>query len=244
MPYTLTRIASGFIILGLALSPLAKAELPAEDADWQLQTQEGDIRIYTIDHPDSKFEAFKAEALLDAPLTNVMAVMINPGSCTEWVHGCVQSEAFGDGDFHERYAYSVNDMPWPVTDRDYVIRIQTEGDASSGEVVMDLNAVPNMRDEEGGRIRVDQSDTFYRFTPEGDQTRMVWLQHTNPNGSIPSWLVNSLVVDIPLKSMLRLEAVAQEARYQNHELRFDGEGDLTAVVPREETGDDESDATR
>ncbi|WP_166251677.1 START domain-containing protein [Marinobacter salicampi] len=244
MPYTFTRIASGLMILGLALSPLALAELPAEDADWQLQKREGDIRIYTIDHPDSKFEAFKAEALLDAPLANVMAVMINPGSCTEWVHGCVESEAFGDGDFQERYAYSVNDMPWPVTDRDYVIRIQTEGDEGSGEVVMHLNAVPNMRDEEEGRIRVDQSDTFYRFTPQGGQTRMVWLQHTNPNGSIPSWLVNSLVVDIPLKSILRLEAVAQEARYQNHELHFDEEGNLTAVVAPEESGDDESDATR
>lgn len=220
------------------------AELPAEDADgWELKKESGSIKVFTIDQPDSSFQAFKAVATLDAPIENLMAVMVNPQSCVEWVHNCSESYAFGDGDFHDRYAYSVNDMPWPVTDRDYVLRIRTHGEGTDGDIIMDLNAVPERRDAEDDYVRVDRSDTLYRFTPMGDQTRMVWVQHTEPNGSIPGWLVNSLLVDIPVRSMEQLERVAGKERYQGHELVYSQDGQLNAVTPspkETQSEDDES----
>lgn len=208
----------------------AKAELPAEDAEgWNLRKEADQIRVYTINRHDSSFKAFKAEAVLDAPIENVMAVMMNPQSCIEWVHNCTESYAFGTGNFHDRYAYSVNDMPWPVTDRDYVLRIQTNGDRASGEVVMDLSAMPNQRAEMDSRVRVDRSDTHYRFIPQGNKTRMIWLQHTDPNGALPGWLVNSLLVDIPVRSLQALEQVAGMDRYQGFELVYDETGQLVDV---------------
>ncbi|MFO7528474.1 MAG: START domain-containing protein [Marinobacter sp.] len=207
------------------------AELPDEhSADWELRTETDNIRIYTTGQPGSKFKAFKAVAMLDVPIENLMAVMINPASCTEWVHNCSESYAFGEGDFHDRFAYSVNDMPWPVADRDYVLRIRTRGARANGEVIMDLNATPDLRTESSNRIRVDRSDTLYRFIPEGDSTRMIWVQHTDPNGGLPGWLVNSLVVDIPVRSMQALEDVARAPRYQGFELVWDDEGKLVDVV--------------
>lgn len=233
-------IAAAALVFPLA----AMAELPPEDADgWDLRKEAGAIKVFTIDQPDSGFQAFKAVGVLDAPIENLMAVMINPKSCVEWVHNCSESFAFGDGDFHQRYAYSVNDMPWPVTDRDYVLRIRTRGDAPGGDIIMDLNAVPQRRDVDDNYVRVDRSDTLYRFTPMGEQTRMVWVQHTEPNGSIPGWLVNTLLVDIPVRSMEQLEKVANEDRYGNHELVYEAENGLVAVesvLMETESEDDES----
>lgn len=205
--------------------------LPPLDADWQLQKEDDNIRIYTTEVKDSDFEAFKAVADLKVSMAELMAVMINPESCLEWVHNCAASEAFGDGNFHDRYAYSVNDMPWPVQDRDYVLRIRTHGDRQSGVVEMDLNAVPGARAEDDDYVRVDKSDTLYRFEPLGPQrTRMTWVQHTEPNGAIPSWLVNSLVIDIPVKSMRSLEKVAHKPRYAGYRLVYNDQGELVNVV--------------
>ena len=227
-------VISGLVcaLLVFIVAASARAELPNEtDGEWTLRKEADHIRVYTIDQPDSSFKAFKAEAVLDAPIENLMAVMANPGSCVEWVHNCTESYAFGDGEFQDRFAYSVNDMPWPVTDRDYVLRIRTRGDKASGEIVMDLNAMPDQRAESGSRVRVDRSDTLYRFTPEGDKTRMVWVQHTDPNGSLPGWLVNSLLVDIPVRSMEELERVANRKKYQGYQLVYDEKGQLTGVRP-------------
>ena len=230
----ISGLAGAFIALSVSLSASASdyRPLPPEEAEqWALQKEVDNIRIYTMDQAGSGFQAFKAVADLKVPIENLMAVMINPQSCQEWVHNCTEAFAFGQGDFHDRFAYSVNDMPWPVTDRDYVLRIRTHGNEQTGEVVMDLNATPGMRAELSSRVRVDRSDTLYRFTPKGNQTRMVWVQHTEPNGALPEWLVNNLVVDIPVKSMQALEAVAQEEKYQGYRIEWAEDGNIKAVVP-------------
>lgn len=240
-------VTLGFVASLLLQVPAASAGtgLPAESAaGWTLREEADGIRVYTIEQPDSSFKAFKAVGVLDAPLENLMAVMINPGSCVEWVHNCSESYAFGQGDFHDRFAYSVNDMPWPVTDRDYVLHIRTRGEEASGEVIMDLNATPDQRAESQSRVRVDRSDTFYRFTPQGDQTRMVWIQHTDPNGALPGWLVNSLLVDIPIRSMKALERVANLPKYQGYQLVYDSAGHLVNVTRAGSGKDDASSITR
>ena len=225
-------VLSGLVcaLLVFAVAASARAELPSEsDEAWTLRKEADHIRVYTIEQPGSSFKAFKAVAVLDAPIENLMAVMANPGSCVEWVHNCTESYAFGNGVFQDRFAYSVNDMPWPVTDRDYVLRIRTRGDQASGEIVMDLNAMPDQRAENSSRVRVDRSDTLYRFTPEGERTRMVWVQHTDPNGALPGWLVNSLLVDIPVRSMEALERVANSKKYQGYQLVYDEQGQLIGL---------------
>ncbi len=234
------RAARFAAVMCVAMMPAwAQASLPAENAEgWSLRKETDSIQVFTIDQPESSFQAFKAVALIDAPIENLMAVMINPKSCVEWVHNCSESHAFGEGDFFDRFAYSVNNMPWPVADRDYVLRIRTHSENNGQEIIMDLNAVPNRRAEQDGLVRVDQSDTLYRFIPQGDKTRMIWVQHTDPNGSIPGWLVNTLLVDIPIRSMEKLEEVAQTERYSGHKLLINNEGQLYGVVPRSESGDD------
>ena len=219
------------LVLALASATAQAEALPDEQAaDWHLRKETDGIRVYTTEQPGSRFEAFKAVATLDVPIENLMAVMIDPTSCVAWVHNCVESQAFGPGDFHDRFAYSVNDMPWPVADRDYVLHIRTRGERDTGVILMDRNATPDQRPNTQGRTRVDRSDTRYRFTPEGDRTRMVWIQHTDPNGTLPGWLVNALVIDIPVRSMQALERVARQPRYQGFRLVWDDHGRLVDVA--------------
>jgi hypothetical protein len=226
---TLCGITCALLVSALAATTV-KAELPAESADnWKLQEETDNIRIYTTEPADSSFKAFKAVALIDAPIENLMAVMINPKSCMEWVLNCAEAYSFGKGTFNDRFAYSVNDLPWPVTDRDYVLHIRTQGDKASGEVTMNLNATPGKRAEISSRVRVNKSDTLYRFIPEGKKTRMIWVQHTNPNGSLPGWLVNSLLVDIPIQSLQALEKVAAKPRYQGFSMIYDDNNQLIDV---------------
>ncbi|WP_100640046.1 START domain-containing protein [Marinobacter salexigens] len=225
-------ISSAFIALLVSVlaTTTTLAALPGEDSDtWSLRKEVGDIRVYTMKQSDSSFQAFKAEALIDAPIEAIMAVMQNPASCIEWLLNCTESYAIGKGNFHQRYAYSVNDLPWPVTDRDYVISISTRGDKASGEIIMEMSAVPEMRAVISNRVRVELSNTKYRFVPENGKTRMTWLQHTDPKGALPGWLVNSLLVDIPASSLEELGRVAAKERYQGFRLIYDENGQLVDV---------------
>ena len=198
--------------------------------DWEEQTKEGDIVIYTRPHPNSSFKAFKAVAIIDAPINNMMAVMANPQSCMEWVLGCTVANAFDVLSFNDRYAYSVNDMPWPFKDRDYVLHIRTSNNPENKSIVMHMNAVANKKDVNDEYERVHVAQTTYLFEPlDGNKTKMTWLQHTEPGGVLPGWLVNSLIVDIPVKSLQELERVAQSAKYQDATILFNPEGLIVGV---------------
>lgn len=219
-------------VLLLSTITLAK-EIPLEADDWDEQKKEGDITIYTRPHPNSNFEAFKAVAILDAPLNNIMAVMANPSSCIEWVHGCTVSYGFNEKSFNDRYAYSVNNLPWPFKDRDYVLHIATSSKPESKKILMHMNASAGIKEISDDYQRVSIAQTIYIFEAlSGNKTKMIWLQHTEPGGVLPGWLVNNLIVDIPIESLQALERVAQEEKYQGAHIVFDKNGIIQGVVSK------------
>lgn len=208
----------------------ASAELTSDAADWHLDFDKEGIKIFTKSQGDSDYHAFKAEATLNAPIQDIMAVMATPGSCVEWVHGCIESWGLKEESFNKRYAYSVNDLPWPVQDRDYVIEISTSNDPATQTIFMDIVAVEDQLPPKSQYVRVTRQETHYQFSPVGEnQTRMVWLQHTDPAGALPSWLVNALIVDIPFKSMKALENVAKDPKYANGQIIYNAAGLITGV---------------
>jgi hypothetical protein len=229
--YFLSCISTLLLATTLFSSTLAiSEEIPMEAPNWEEETTEGNIVIYTRPHPESSFRAFKAVAIINAPINNIMAVMANPLSCMEWVLGCTVANAFDETIFNDRYAYSVNDMPWPFKDRDYVLHIKTTSDPKSGLILMHMNATNNKKEIKSEFERVDVAQTVYSFEALDDnQTKMVWLQHTEPGGILPGWLVNSLIVDIPIKSLQQLERVAQLPKYQDANILFDEQGIIKGI---------------
>lgn len=229
-----TFLFSFSIILALfttAASSFAIAyDIPLDANDWEEQKQEGDITIYTRPHPESSFKSFKATAIINTPINNVLAVMANPKSCMEWVLGCTVANAFDVNSFNDRYAYSVNDMPWPFKDRDYVLHIKTSNDPVTGKVFMHMNATDNKKPINDQYERVHVAQTVYIFEATADnRTKMTWLQHTEPGGMLPGWLVNALIVDIPVQSLQALDKVAQLPKYQNANILMDAQGMIIGV---------------
>lgn len=232
MTHSFLTCTSVLLILAALCSPsfAMSYEIPMNAPDWEKERTEGDIVIYTRSHPDSSFKAFKAVAIIDAPINNIMAVMANPKSCMEWVLGCTVANAFDERSFNDRYAYSVNNMPWPFKDRDYVLHIRTSSKPESGVIYMYMDATDNKKAINDEFERVHVAQTVYSFeTLESNKTKMTWLQHTEPGGILPGWLVNSLMIDIPIKSLQALERVAQMPKYQDAEILFDQNGIIRGI---------------
>ena len=220
------------ILFFIALATGANASVPTDNKDWNLQVDDNGIEVHTRNLHDSYINAFRAETVLDGPLETVMAVMADPKSCLEWVHQCMEAYNLPDGSFNDRYAYSINNMPWPVSDRDYVLHIKTMTGSSRDQIVMEMEAVSGRMKKRSGYVRMTESSTVYELTRTDDgRTRMLWYQHAEPGGSLPSWLVNRLVTDIPYQSLRELNRVVQEDQYQGYSIEYDEQGQIRNVVP-------------
>lgn len=231
---TATRFARYLAVtLALMVGGTASAQLPAESAAWKVRKEDAPIRISTLDMPNSDFDAFKAETVMDAPIRAVMAVLATPKSCTEWMHNCLYSEALPGGDFNKRYGYSINDLPWPVKDRDVALELTTTNDLQTGEIQVLMVAKEGLREEHPDYVRVHHSETLYILRPlTDDKTVVVWIQHTEPNGALPSWLVNALLIDIPYYSLRKFGELVKTPAYQDRDITFNDQGRIIGMHPR------------
>ncbi|PID42755.1 MAG: lipid-binding protein [Proteobacteria bacterium] len=206
--------------------------LTEESADWEKTLDEEGVQIFVRDYPGSDYKAFKAIMEIQAPVDSVMAVMAAPNSCVEWVHGCIISYGLDAESFNKRYAYSVNDLPWPVTDRDYVLLISTWNEPDTNRIWMEMHAVKDKKTVNEDYVRVTTANTIYLFEPtDHNTTKMTWLQHTEPGGALPGWLVNALLIDIPFNSLKKLEEVANRDNYKRAKILTDDQGQITGVKP-------------
>jgi len=187
--------------------------------------------VYTSDVKGSDFTSFKAVAILHAPIANIMAVMENAKSCVEWVENCITSYGFGATSFHHRFGYTISHLPWPFKDRDLVVEINTTNNPKTGVIVIQMNAVKGKVPKNNNDVRILNAQTRYQFSKiNANTTKVVWVQHIDPTGALPGWLVNLLILDIPMKSLQKLGPLANTPKYRNSKLLFNNKGILSAVI--------------
>jgi len=71
--------------------------------------------------------------------------------------------------------------------------------------------VPTYLPEEKGYVRVAQVDGFWTLVHKADgMTEVTYQVHTEPGGSVPSWLANKFVVDAPFNTLKALKEHAEK----------------------------------
>jgi len=134
---------------------------------------------------------------------------------------CKSAEVIEQISASESYVRSVNDAPFPVRDRDVVAKVSWFYDRDSGKISMHSDAVPEKIPKQKGLIRVQLASSEWHFTPQKNGRVLVEnYAHIDPNGKVPAWLLNLMIVDSPYKTLRRMRELALTGRYEGVELEF------------------------
>lgn len=199
---SLHRIA---VVCGLTVLMAAAAQ--AED--WKVAKDEGGINISLSEVAGSKYKAYRGVTTIKASVAKLRGLQEDVvGACT-WIHECKSQKLLKhDGD--KTWTYAQFNTPWPVTPRDSVLLVTSEQGAD-GTLTRTLKGEPAYIPEEKGFVRVAQVEGFWKFVPKGaDQTEVTYQVHTEPGGSVPSWLANKFVVDAPFNTLKALKEKAEK----------------------------------
>ncbi|MNN60957.1 START domain protein [compost metagenome] len=129
------------------------------------------------------------------------------GACA-WIHEC-KSQKLLKREGNQSWTYTQYNTPVMVTPRDSVLRVTTIEEAD-GSLTRKLEGEPKYMPEEKGFVRVAQVEGFWKFVPKGDSTEVTYQVHTEPGGSVPSWLANNFVVDAPFNTLKGLKEKAEK----------------------------------
>ena len=146
---------------------------------------------------------------IKAPIAKVRGLQEDVAGACKWIHECKSQKLLKtEGD--KSWTYTQFSTPWPVTPRDSILEVTTTVGAD-GTVTRNLKGVPTYQPEEKGFVRVSQVDGFWKMVPKGaDQTEVTYQVHTEPGGSVPSWLANKFVVDAPFNTLKALKERAEK----------------------------------
>ena len=190
------------VIVGLASLPsLAMAE------DWKVAKDQDGIKVSLSEVAGSQYKAYRGVTVIKAPVAKIRALQEDVAGSCAWIHECKSQKLLKhEGD--QSWTYAQFNTPWPVTARDSVLHVTTIQDAD-GSVTRTIEAAPTYQPEEKGFVRVTEAKGYWKLVPKGDATEVTYQLHTNPGGSVPSWLANKFVVEAPFNTLKALKERAE-----------------------------------
>ena len=209
------------------------------EEDHYLALDKDGIKVYTFASKDSEFATFKAITHINASLDSILAVMFDNKSCTEWVYACDESFIIKNVNFNERYHYQICDIPFPFDDRDFVFHSIMKQDLKTKVVTITMSSAAeychNNSSEQCKKVnqsklvRVKKTIGTYKLEPTASGTKITWIQHTDPAGNLPSWLVNQFVIDTPYWTLKQLAEKVKEETYKYAKIIYDNQGVAIAL---------------
>jgi hypothetical protein len=174
--------------------------------EWSLDKQENGIDIYTRPVPGSGIREFKGVAEVDANIEKILALLKDSSRFKTWFPNTPESKLLAR-DGNVAYQYSVMGTPWPMDDRDNVLRSVTTRDESTGIVGIEITAAPDYYPVQEGRVRVQKAHGTWTIKPIGpDKTHVTFTMHLEPGGGIPQWIINARIVASPFEALTNLRA--------------------------------------
>lgn len=162
------------------------------DVYWtQIENKNG-LKLYSGPKSKTGIYPFKAIFTVKHKLEHVVLVLADTSKKTEWVPRMSKSLTLEESAPDNRVEYGVVNMPWPLKDRDAIVRILTKVDQSQTRVILKIESDQDDKIIAKGNIRakVYPSVVEIYFFPENGETMMEIETFVDPKGSIPKWIVN------------------------------------------------------
>lgn len=206
----------------LLMCAMVTAGVAADSFDWQLKRDRDGIKIYTRKVEGSPYRAVRGVAILEnMRISSLVALVLDADACPRWGDRCARSYVFEQQTDTSALVYTLNDMPWPVADRDVLAQVNWSQDPATLAVEMQSSATADILDKKKGVVRLTHADARWLFTPLGNgRVEVVTEAHLNPGGPLPGWVTNMLLVEAPFKTLVNMRQLVRDEKYRQAEIGF------------------------
>jgi hypothetical protein len=211
------RIALWIILALVAVSAPSRAG----DEAWRVEKERDGAQISTRAVEGWSIREIRGTTRIHARLSAVVAALCDIDA-TPQLNDLATEARIVQRESDTRYHfYTAMKMSWPVSDRDIVNRRQLSQDPATLVVTIEDTAVADTVPPRKGYVRMVKSHQSWIVSPAAAGEVTVEMRAlSDPNGPIPSALINLMAVDAPLKTLGKLKELAQSPRYADAHLAF------------------------
>lgn len=172
----------------------------------KLSLNRNNIKVWTYQTENNPVFQYKAETTFDVPLERAVAVVLDVERTPQWVPYVAKAQLLSrDEKKGEFTLYMLLDFPFPLKDRDLVIKGKMNKNAD-GSISIKNNAIKNSYPEQPDVIRLNQYTgdwTFQRLA--NNKVKVMTSGYADPAGSIPLSFVNMFVQQQPYQMLMKMK---------------------------------------
>jgi hypothetical protein len=197
--------------------PSAKDPQFKISADWKLESDENGIQTYTKYLEGMSLRAFKVVTTVDAPLPQTLMFLNDSTQFDRWINMIASAKILKQTDPNGiSYNHMVTQVPWPIKNRDVVVKASIDYDSAKGQVNIKSVAAPDFIPVDPDLVRIRESVAAWKINKLNDGTlRLELTSHAEPGGNIPKWLANMVVLQLPKYMFSRLPVLLESNEVKN-----------------------------
>jgi hypothetical protein len=203
-------------LLIVSILIITAAALRAQ-GEWSLVRNSDGIRVFTKPSENSSLDQFMGKTVVDAKLEVVVELIRDVDAQPQWMADCIEARVVKKYTEEDILVYNVTRAPWPVSNRDVVVRSRGGIDVKSGKVSIIFNAVKDSPvPPRSGIVRMTDLLGQWHLKSAGDnKTEVIYIMRANPAGNIPASIANMTSKNIPFRTLSNMKQMVKKEKYIN-----------------------------
>ncbi len=183
---------------------------------WKKVMDRKGVVAYARSVPGSRVLEIRAAGIIPAPAAVLAEVLRDVPAAPEWLPSCSKGELLHNYSRNNMLMRYTMDLPWPVSDRDLVVRSDVKYDLDHARgisnvfVVVDAKYPPNE-----DIVRITDMEAEYIFEYLGpEKTGMIMTTRVDPAGNLPAFLINLTTKHFAYKQFTALRKMCKLSKYR------------------------------
>jgi hypothetical protein len=189
--------------------------------EWKLQKDRHGVKIYYREAADSPIKELKIVTQAKSTLSAALAVLQDVPNLSKWVYRCSEAKMIKVVSPSVYHYSNITDFPWPMYDREFVMRCTTWQEPTTLIVHSGSTAIPDAIPADSRYLRVRKTESWWTFKPLGNgMIEIEYYLKSDPGGNIPSFLINAALDSGPLYSLEKFKKLVQQPAYAKARLSY------------------------
>ena len=211
------------VLTVLALVMALPGSIHAGEAPkWKVITDSEGVLVSQKEVPGRSLPIFKGVTVIEADIFEILGVLQDVEKNPEWMHACVDAKRLKKFSDTEFLVYNRSGAPWPISDRDVVVRSKAKIDRENQVLTITMRSTESkLMPPNEDVVRMPRLNGHYIFSEASEgKTQIEYQIDADPGGLIPAWLAKMASRDIPLKTLVnlrnRVKKTAQAGTYKKY----------------------------
>jgi hypothetical protein len=185
------NVIQGVCGCAAALIVLAVQAGPVNAASWDTVHDDGRVHVQQRPYGNSPLHEVRGQIRVRASLNALMALLRDADYNRHWVYRSGGATVVAENGYRQAYVYGVVDAPWPIQNRDTIVRFDYVQDPLTREITVSISNFPDFLPRKPGLVRVPDFGGFWHLRPLADgRVDVTYQVHGDPGGWVPVWMAN------------------------------------------------------